>query len=121
MHCLLQPSLKPFLPLLLTFFGPRVLSYYRTIKTAYRTRPPARPLKTDTSRALNVLFFSICVFFFFSLPVSRNSSERNVFTATNSRLHIPTDVLFSRLALLRLNGILLSLDEDLKTKILTPT
>lgn len=44
-------------------------------------------------------------------------ANRNIFVATNARLHVPTDVLFSRLAMIR---PLTPFDEQLKTKITTP-
>ena len=84
-----------------------------------RTRPPTKPLSDAASRGLNVLFFSICIFFFMSLPVRKGSYHQNVFTTTRSRLHIPTDVLFARLSNLRPDGRLTSIDEALRAKITT--
>ena len=112
-------SIKPFLPFLLTFLVPRAVVYYRTVKTAIRTRPPARPLSPGTTQGLNVLFFSICLFFFLTLPLGSRRSDENIFTITQSRLHIPTDVLFSRLALLRPRGLLTPSEDLLKTKFTT--
>ena len=85
-----------------------------------RTRPQTKPLSNDTSRGLNILFLSISIFFFLSLPIRKGALEQNVFAATGSRLHVPTDVLFSRLSNLRPNGLLTSADEALKMKITTP-
>jgi hypothetical protein len=113
-------SLKPFIPLILTFVIPRVFSYYRTVRTAIRTRPPARPLPSKTSRGLNVLFFSICLFLFWTIPFGSAASDQNIFVATNARLHAPSDVLFSRLAMIRPNRRLTPLDEELRCKITTP-
>ena len=55
-----------------------------------------------------------------SLPVRKGSYHQNVFTTTRSRLHIPTDVLFTRLSNLRPDGRLTSIDEALRAKITTP-
>lgn len=52
-----------------------------------------------------------------SFPSHSSSYQPNIFDVTNSRFHIPTDVLFTRLALVR---PLTSLDEALKEKINTP-
>jgi hypothetical protein len=109
--------IKPFLPFLLTFLVPRGIAYYRAIKTAIKTRPPPRPLPANTSRGLNVLFFSICLFFFMSFPSYWQSYQPNIFEITKSRLHTPTDVLFTRLALVR---PLTPFDEALREKITTP-
>lgn len=110
-------SLKPYLPLILTFVLPRAITYYRTIKTAIRTRPPARPLPSKTGRGLNVLFCSICLFLFWSMPFGSVAADRNIFVVTNARLHVPTDVLFSRLAMIR---PLTPFDDQLRSKITTP-
>ncbi|ERF76154.1 hypothetical protein EPUS_01488 [Endocarpon pusillum Z07020] len=109
--------IKPFLPFLLTFLVPRGISYYRAIKIAIKTRPPPRPLPAKTSRGLNILFLSICLFFFMSLPSHSPSYQPNIFELTKSRFHIPTDVLFTRLAMVR---PLTSSDEALREKITTP-
>ena len=116
----IQNSIKPFLPFLLTFLGPRALAYYRAVRTAIRTRPPPKTLSAATSRGLNVLFFSICIFFFLSLPIRKGSFDQNIFTATKSRLHIPTDVLFARLSSLRPGGGLSPMEETLRAKLTTP-
>ena len=52
-----------------------------------------------------------------SIPSYSRSYQPNIFELTNSRLHIPTDVLFTRLALIR---PLTPSDEALKEKITTP-
>lgn len=109
--------IKPFLPFLLTFLVPRGISYYRGIKIAIKTRPPPRPLPAKTSRGLNILFLSVCLFFFMSLPSHSPSYQPNIFELTKSRFHIPTDALFTRLAMVR---PLTSSDEALREKITTP-
>ncbi|KIW82170.1 hypothetical protein Z517_05197 [Fonsecaea pedrosoi CBS 271.37] len=116
----LWSSVKPFWPLLFTFILPRAINYYAAFKTAYRTRPPPRPLPKRTSRGLNALFVSICVFLYASWPLRGDIADHNVFVATQSRLSVPTDVLFERLAMLRENGALSAADEALRAKLTSP-
>ncbi|KIW34038.1 uncharacterized protein PV07_00840 [Cladophialophora immunda] len=116
----LWTSIKPFWPLLFTFVLPRAINYYGALKTAYRTRPPPRPLPKRTSRGVNALFASICVFLYASWPLKGDVADHNVFVATQSRLSIPTDVLFERLALLRENRVLSAADEALRAKLTSP-
>ncbi len=113
-------SVKPFWPLLFTFVLPRAISYYRVVKTAVRTKPPPRPLPTKTAQGLNALFVSICVFLLVSLPWRGRLEDHNVFVVTQSRLSLATDTLFTRLALMRENGILTPADEALRSKLTSP-
>ena len=96
---------------------PRALAYYRSIKVAIKTRPPPCPLPTGASRALNILCISIVIFLLASLPGILYSAQPNIFELTGSRYYIPTDVLFTRLSLVR---PLTSFDEALREKITTP-
>ena len=54
------------------------------------------------------------------MPFGSTALDRNIFVATNARLHAPSDVLFSRLAMIRPNGRLTPVDEELRCKITTP-
>lgn len=111
-------SIKPFWPLLFTFILPRALGYYRALKVAYRTRPPPRPLPAKASRSLNVLFVSICIYLWLSLsPTDPWAKQRNVFADTKSRLNIPSELLFSRIALNRPHGVLTRQDEELRANL----
>jgi hypothetical protein len=107
--------------MIFTFILPKAISYYRVVKTAIRTRPPPRPLPKKTGQGLNALFASICVFFYLSLPLRGSFEDHNVFVITQSRLTMPTDALFSRLAMLRDHGVLTSVDEALRSKLTSPT
>ncbi|RMZ87316.1 hypothetical protein DV736_g5459, partial [Chaetothyriales sp. CBS 134916] len=116
-------DVKPFWPLLFTFVLPRALSYARAIRVAIRTRPQPRPLSPATRRGLNVLFGSVCIFLLLSiiaLLAAARPGYDNVFQTTHSRLHIPTDVLFTRLTLARANKGLTEMDEALRTRLTTP-
>lgn len=105
--------------LLLTFgplFLPKILSYYRSLRISSSHTPPPRPLPSSTQISLNILFvvglaFLITTF----LPPSPN-----IFTLTSSRAAIPTDVLFTRLALSRPSGLLTAFEERLKSNLTTP-
>ncbi|RVX67644.1 hypothetical protein B0A52_08173 [Exophiala mesophila] len=112
-------SIKPFWPLLFTFVLPRAINYYRVVKTAIRTRPPSRPLPQQTSHGLNVLFASICISIYLSLPLLGKIEDHNVFVVTQSHFSQPTEILFQRLALMRDHGILTPIDEELKSKLTT--
>ncbi|KAK6380653.1 hypothetical protein LTS17_004853 [Exophiala oligosperma] len=113
-------SVKPFWPLLFTFILPRAINYYRVVKTAVRTRPPPRPLPQKTGYGLNALFVSTCIFFYLSLPFRGNVEDHNIFVVTQSRFAMPTDALFSRLAMLREHGTLTPVDEALRSKFTSP-
>lgn len=71
------------------------------------------PVTPAVSRALAILFTTASVFLIKSLPTF---GPENVFAVTKSRLQIPTDVLFTRLAALRPFG-LTERDDILRTKI----
>lgn len=109
-------SLKPFWPILLTYVIPRAFGYVRALRVGYRTRPPPQPLPRKASLALNVLFITICLFFFTSFSTLA-TDQVNIFILTNSRLAMPTDPLFSRLALVRPGQMLTATDELLQTKL----
>ncbi|GKZ52817.1 hypothetical protein AnigIFM49718_003469 [Aspergillus niger] len=105
----------------LIFFAPiiipRAINYYRTLRVALSSRPPPRPLPQDASRALNVLFLTITLFFCLSLPFNPHAPSPSIFTLTNSRLTTSTDIIFSRLARLRPNESLTESDTLLKSKL----
>jgi hypothetical protein len=101
--------------LLLTFVLPRAINHARAIQVAWRTRPSPQPLPKKASLALNLLFFASCVFLYTSFSTF-SPSNANIFILTNSRLAIPNDVLFTRLATVRPNNILLSTDEVLRER-----
>lgn len=112
-------SIKPFWPLLLTFVLPRALGYFNALKLAYRTRPPPTPLPKNVDRSLNIFFCSVLFFLIQSFPRGPDRDIQNVFSTTNTRLGVPTDVLFARLAMIRPNGILTKTDEALRTALAT--
>ncbi|KAI5928008.1 hypothetical protein F4810DRAFT_646395 [Camillea tinctor] len=88
---------------LLIFFGPillpKAISYYRSIRSApQHPGLGVRPLPALAFRGISILATTAVVFLIASLPVF---APENVFARTQSRLQIPTDVLFTRLSALR--------------------
>lgn len=103
---------------LLIFFGPiivpRALSYYRSVRNAPRVQGLAvRPLPPKAARSLAILFVIAVLFLIKTIPIL---APENVFTRTQSRLQIPTDVLFTRLSALRPNNSLTPQDEALRAR-----
>ncbi|PMD27195.1 hypothetical protein NA56DRAFT_590425 [Hyaloscypha hepaticicola] len=101
---------------LLLFFGPillpKALAYYRSLRAAPSIHGiPIRPIPPHVSRALLILTLTTISFLLFTLPPF---SPTNIFTLTQSRLQISTDVLFTRLSTLR---PLTPTDEILRSKI----
>lgn len=76
---------------------------------------PIRPLPPGALRALVLLAAVSIAFLVKSLPIPGLAPE-NVFVLTDSRLQIPTDVLFNRLASLRPDGVLTARDESLRAR-----
>ncbi|PWY93798.1 hypothetical protein BO94DRAFT_460233 [Aspergillus sclerotioniger CBS 115572] len=96
---------------------PRAINYYRSFRVALATRPPPRAIPQDASRALNVLFCVITLFFCLSLPFNPHAPSQSIFTLTHSRISTSTDIIFSRLARLRPDEILTAADTLLKSKL----
>ncbi|RMZ84830.1 hypothetical protein DV737_g993, partial [Chaetothyriales sp. CBS 132003] len=111
---------------------PRALGYVRAIRVAIRTRPQPRRVAPATRRGLAVVFASVGLFLLWVVmalldaTAARRPGYDNVFQTTGSRLHIATDVLFARLALVRANslgdgnGELSQMDEALRGRLTTP-
>ncbi|GAT25472.1 similar to An04g00630 [Aspergillus luchuensis] len=121
LQCAIAILRKDGIKSVLIFFAPiiipRAINYYRTLRVALSSRPPPRPLPQDASRALNVLFLTITLFFCLSLPFNPHAPSPSIFTLTNSRLTTSTDIIFSRLARLRPNESLTPSDTLLKSKL----
>ncbi|TKA70824.1 hypothetical protein B0A49_07692 [Cryomyces minteri] len=102
---------------LLSLFGvPLVskgLALYRSARASAQNIP-IRPTPPHVNRALNILFVSALLFLLSSLPYF---TPANIFQQTQSRLAIPTDVLFARLAAAR---PLTHTDHALKAKFHSP-
>ncbi|ESZ97085.1 hypothetical protein SBOR_2515 [Sclerotinia borealis F-4128] len=101
----------------LIFFGPillpKAIGYYRSARAAPQIHGLAiRPAPPHVSRALTILFIASLAFLIKTFPTFTTPS---LFTLTQSRLQIPTDVLFTRLQGLRPNGLLPS-EELLRSK-----
>ena len=113
------PSIKPFWPLLFTIVLPRAYGYFNALKTAYRTRPPPTPLPPRVNRTLNILFCSILFFLVQSFPRGSDRDIHNVFSTIITRLGVPTDVLFARLAMMRPSTMLTAMDDALRQALVT--
>ncbi|RDW91467.1 hypothetical protein BP5796_02632 [Coleophoma crateriformis] len=93
---------------------PKAIGYYRSVRAAPSIHGiPIRPVPANVARALAILFITAAGFLFKSLPFF---SPENIFSLTQSRLQIPTDVLFTRLSGLRTAG-LTATDDILRSKI----
>ncbi|KAI9759283.1 MAG: hypothetical protein M1835_000400 [Candelina submexicana] len=93
---------------------PKLISYYRSIRRkSHSPDAPIRPTPQHVTRALNILFVTAIIALISTLPYF---APENIFAVTQSRLQIPTDVLFTRLAALR---PLAPRDEALKTKLVS--
>ncbi|KAI1210437.1 uncharacterized protein F4807DRAFT_423414 [Annulohypoxylon truncatum] len=103
---------------LLIFFGPMLLpkaiNYYRSARAAPAAAGVSvQPLPPSALRALVILVTTAAVLLVRALPPF---APENVFARTQSRLQIPTDVLFNRLASLRPNNALAPADAVLRAK-----
>lgn len=103
---------------LLLFFGPfllpKAIAYYRSDRAASRISGLAvQPVPRRVRSALGLLCLLVLVCLAKSLPAL---APENVFVLTQSRLQIPADVLFNRLAALRPAGALSARDQALRLK-----
>ncbi|KAK0732597.1 hypothetical protein B0T21DRAFT_334852 [Apiosordaria backusii] len=103
---------------LLIFFGPlllpKAISYYRSLRAApHLHNLKITPLPPSLIRSIAILLAVSATFLLRTLPIF---SPENIFTITQSRLQIPTEVLFNRLSSLRPLQTLAPLDLALKNK-----
>lgn len=93
---------------------PKAISYYRSARSAPRARGLAvRPVPAPARAALALLFVlaAACL-----VKTLGPFAPENLFAATQSRLQIPVDVLFHRVAALRPGGALTRADEALRAR-----
>lgn len=119
-NCPNVTSIKTFGIFLAPILIPRALTFYRSIRNSVKRRPDPRPLPALPRRAINVLFFSCFFFLILSLPFNPHAPSPNIFAQTSSRLTTSTQLLFTRLARLRPDGLLTAEDELLQSKLVTP-
>jgi hypothetical protein len=104
---------------LLLFFGPMLLpkaiGYYRSIRKGSSSGRPVRAVPPNVNRALTILFTVSLISLASTLPIF---SPENIFGLPQSRIQIPTDVLFTRLQPLRPHG-LTDFDNALRQKLLS--
>ena len=95
---------------------PKAIAYYRSVRNSTAIQgKPVQPLPPPVSRALAILFAVAVVALISTLPYF---APYNIFTLTQSRLKIPTDVLFTRLGNMRPHG-LNEMDTQLRQKLLS--
>ena len=114
----LPPLTRPRIKSLVIFFGPillpKAISYYRAARAAPRLRGlTVQPAPAPVRRALALLLAAAALLVVAALPPF---APENIFARTQSRLQIPTDVLFARLAALRPAGALAPADEALRAR-----
>ncbi|KAH6897430.1 hypothetical protein B0T10DRAFT_557247 [Thelonectria olida] len=103
---------------LLLFFGPilipKALTYYRSIRAASAAQNiPIRPVPPRIRIALFLLAALSLGCLLKSFPVF---GPENLFASTESRLQIPVDVLFNRVAQGRPDNVLTKVDERLRMR-----
>lgn len=92
---------------------PKAISYYRSARAPQSSRIPIQPVPARIYYALLLLSGMTLAFLLKTLPAL---APENIFKLTNSRLQIPTDVLFNRLASLRPDTALTASDAVLRSK-----
>ncbi|KAK0386915.1 hypothetical protein NLU13_5228 [Sarocladium strictum] len=101
---------------LLVFFGPlllpKAIGLYRSLRNS-TTNLPIVPTPLPIRRALAVLLALAVANLAKTLPLF---APENLFSRTQSRLQVPVDVLFNRVASLRPNGTLTQLDQSLRAR-----
>jgi hypothetical protein len=94
---------------------PKAIGYYRSIRKGSSSGRHVRAVPPNVNRALTILFTVSIISLASTLPIF---SPENIFGLTQSRIQIPTDVLFTRLQPLRLHG-LTDFDNALRQKLLS--
>ncbi|EER26071.1 hypothetical protein D8B26_003606 [Coccidioides posadasii str. Silveira] len=104
-----------FAPILI----PRAISLIRAVRqsVAQRRHISPKPLTPQSSRALNILFFSAALFFTLSLPIHPHAPASSIFSLTSSRFSTPTELLFTRVSRIR---PLTHLDTSLRAQFTSP-
>ncbi|KAK6845105.1 hypothetical protein PG995_015215 [Apiospora arundinis] len=103
---------------LLLFFGPMLLpkaiGYYRILRAGPAAQGlQIRRLSPQVARTLYALAITVLIYLVISLPFF---APENLFVRTQSRLQIPTDVLFTRLTALRPDNALTEADQALRLR-----
>ncbi|KAI1428804.1 CHD5-like protein-domain-containing protein [Xylaria sp. FL1777] len=107
-------NIKALLILLGPALLPKAIGYYQRLRTSSKaTSGRTKPLSAPALRAIIILASVSLVLLALSTPLF---APENVFTLTSSRLQIPSDVLFTRLAALRPDNVLTQTDAALRAK-----
>ena len=111
-------GLKTLFFTLAPFLIPYLIRTFRRVQGQVHANVPARrPTPLPIRRyALNILFSAATLAFISTIPAL---APENIFKATSSRLQIPSNVLWERVAGLRPDHSLTELDEKLRTRLVT--
>ncbi|KAL4889696.1 hypothetical protein BDV59DRAFT_210122 [Aspergillus ambiguus] len=111
-----RDSIKSLLIFFAPILIPRAINLYRSLRVTVASRPTPRPLPSNASRALNILFVAILLFLLLSLPFNPHAPAPSIFSQTRSRINTPTDVIFNRLARFRPGNRLTDADTALRAR-----
>ena len=100
------------------FLIPYLIRTYRSLRgQAHANLPARRPVPLAIRRyTLNILFAAATLAFISTLPPF---TPENILARTSSRIQIPANVLWERVAALRPNRSLTELDEKLRSRLVT--
>ncbi|KAK7744732.1 hypothetical protein SLS62_010089 [Diatrype stigma] len=108
--------IKSLLITLGPFLLPKAIAWYRSARASASRpdRPPIAPLRGPALRAVVLLL--VAALFLLGRALLPALAPENVFVATQSRLQIPTEVLFTRLSSLRPGHALTPRDDALRAR-----
>jgi len=106
-------SIRSLLLLVGPILIPKLLAFYRASKNSRNRALPIQSIPVNVSVALTLLASLTILYLAKTIPYF---SPENVFSKTESRLQIPVDVLFTRIASSRPNETLTAADHVLRSK-----
>ncbi|KAI6781517.1 uncharacterized protein J7T54_001479 [Emericellopsis cladophorae] len=106
-------SIRSLLLLVGPILVPKLLAFYRASKNSRNRALPIQSIPVNVSVALTLLASLTILYLAKTIPYF---APENVFSKTESRLQIPVDVLFTRIASSRPNETLTAADHVLRSK-----